>query len=156
MTDHDCCYTGCLEPGTNHVFDFANDVANSAFAQVSDGCNPLLSLTLSSEVCDQPLCVVELLVPFCCRFPDHFAKILFFGCTEEQQVASSLDTLRVSFDEDRILPVLRGGLWHTTHPSRFESILQSGAIFPEPEIPGNGRHCLWFTRVRSPRCEPTD
>jgi hypothetical protein len=36
---------------------------------------------------------------------------------------------------DLILPVLRGGLWHTTHPSRFKSILQSCAILPEPEIP---------------------
>lgn len=40
---------------------------------------------------------------------------------------------------DLILPVLRGGLWHTTHPSRFKSILQSGAIFPEPEIPDTDR-----------------
>jgi hypothetical protein len=38
-----------------------------------------------------------------------------------------------------ILPELRGGLWHTTHPLRFKSILLSGAILPEPEIPNAER-----------------
>lgn len=31
------------------------------------------------------------------------------------------------------------GLWHTTHPSRFESILKTGAILPEPNIPDSQR-----------------
>jgi hypothetical protein len=29
---------------------------------------------------------------------------------------------------------LLGGLWHTTHPTRFQSILTAGAILPEPAI----------------------
>lgn len=29
---------------------------------------------------------------------------------------------------------LFGGLWHTTHPTRFQSILMAGAILPEPDI----------------------
>jgi hypothetical protein len=40
-----------------------------------------------------------------------------------------------------ILPELRGGLWHTTHPDRFKSILASGAILPEPNIPDGERYC---------------
>jgi hypothetical protein len=40
-----------------------------------------------------------------------------------------------------ILPELRGGLWHTTHPDRFDSILASGAILPEPNIPDRERYC---------------
>jgi hypothetical protein len=34
-----------------------------------------------------------------------------------------------------ILTELYGRLWHTTHPDRFEGILISGAILPEPPIP---------------------
>ena len=30
---------------------------------------------------------------------------------------------------------LRGGLWHTTHPDRFKSILTCGAILPDPDVP---------------------
>jgi len=40
-----------------------------------------------------------------------------------------------------ILPELRGRLWHTTHPDRFKSILASGAILPEPDIPDDERYC---------------
>src|SRR5580698_8587302 len=40
-----------------------------------------------------------------------------------------------------ILPELRGGLWHTTHPDRFKSILASGEILPEPNIPDGERYC---------------
>lgn len=34
-----------------------------------------------------------------------------------------------------ILKELDGGLWHTTHPDRFKSIIACGAILPEPDIP---------------------
>ncbi len=40
-----------------------------------------------------------------------------------------------------ILPELRGGLWHTTHPDRFKAILAGGAILPEPDIPDSERYC---------------
>jgi len=40
---------------------------------------------------------------------------------------------------DRVLRELSGGLWHTTHPDRFEAILAGGAILPEPEIPDGER-----------------
>ncbi len=40
---------------------------------------------------------------------------------------------------DDVLRELLGGLWHTTHPDRFEMILQSAAILPEPDIPNNQR-----------------
>jgi hypothetical protein len=33
-----------------------------------------------------------------------------------------------------ILRELQGGLWHTTHPDRFASILESGAILTNPDI----------------------
>jgi len=42
-----------------------------------------------------------------------------------------------------VLKELIGGLWHTTHPSRFTTILESGSILPEPDIPENER---WGTR----------
>jgi hypothetical protein len=42
---------------------------------------------------------------------------------------------------DLILPELCGRLWHTTHPDRFKSILVSGAILPEPDIPDRERYC---------------
>ncbi len=38
----------------------------------------------------------------------------------------------------RVLQQLYGGLWHTTHPERFEAILASGAIRAEPIV---RRHC---------------
>ncbi len=34
-----------------------------------------------------------------------------------------------------------GGLWHTTHPSRFEAILRAGALLPEPPMPDSER---WY------------
>jgi len=34
---------------------------------------------------------------------------------------------------------LRDGLWHTTSPNRFESIVKTGSILPEPPIPENER-----------------
>ena len=36
-------------------------------------------------------------------------------------------------------PELFGRLWHTTHPDRFNRILSSGAILPEPDIPDGDR-----------------
>lgn len=38
--------------------------------------------------------------------------------------------------------ILLNRLWHSTTPDRYELILGSGAILPEPEIPNNAR---WFT-----------
>jgi hypothetical protein len=38
-----------------------------------------------------------------------------------------------------LLSQLHGRLWHTTHPERFTSILRSGAILPEPNIPDSDR-----------------
>lgn len=38
-----------------------------------------------------------------------------------------------------ILTELYGRLWHTTHPDRFESILISSAVLPEPDIPDGDR-----------------
>src|SRR5258708_20259302 len=38
-----------------------------------------------------------------------------------------------------VLRELSGRLWHTTHPNRFKSILNSGAILPEPDIPDSER-----------------
>ncbi len=40
---------------------------------------------------------------------------------------------------DRVLRALNGGLWHTTHPDRFNAILASGAILPEPGISDHER-----------------
>jgi hypothetical protein len=40
---------------------------------------------------------------------------------------------------DSVLRELLGGLWHATHPNRFEMILRSAAILPEPNIPDNER-----------------
>ena len=40
---------------------------------------------------------------------------------------------------DDVLAELVGRVWHTTHPDRFEHILESGAILPEPKIPENER-----------------
>lgn len=39
---------------------------------------------------------------------------------------------------------LCGGLWHTTHPDRFQSILADGSILPEPNIPNRDR---WKTSL---------
>jgi hypothetical protein len=40
---------------------------------------------------------------------------------------------------DFIWRELRGRLWHTTHPDRFQRILKCGAIVPEPDIPDSER-----------------
>jgi hypothetical protein len=48
----------------------------------------------------------------------------------------------VTVTRDHVLRELLGGLWHTTHPDRFEMILRSVAILPEPDIPDNER---WST-----------
>jgi hypothetical protein len=63
-----------------------------------------------------------------------------FGQKREAQFAESAAkeaTLR-----GRVLQQLYGGLWHTTHPERFEAILASGAILPEPNISDSER---WYT-----------
>lgn len=44
--------------------------------------------------------------------------------------------------QEIVLKELLGGLWHTTHPDRFQNILVSGAILPEPNIPEIDR---WHT-----------
>src|SRR5437868_15110386 len=41
--------------------------------------------------------------------------------------------------QELVLKELLGGLWHTTHPDRFEQILRTGAIEPEPNIPDRER-----------------
>lgn len=51
---------------------------------------------------------------------------------------------------DSVLRELHGGLWHTTHPDRFEMILRSAAILPEPDIPDNER---WST-LEGPKFYP--
>ena len=51
---------------------------------------------------------------------------------------------------DAVLRELRGGLWHTIHPDRFEMILQTTAFLPEPAIPDAER---WSTR-NGPRHYP--
>jgi hypothetical protein len=43
--------------------------------------------------------------------------------------------------QDCVLTELFGGLWHTTHPDRFTSILNSGVILPEP--PGLADRDRW-------------
>ncbi|MGH9531742.1 MAG: hypothetical protein ACRD2Q_05070 [Terriglobales bacterium] len=52
--------------------------------------------------------------------------------------------------QDLILAELRGGLWHTTHPDRFNAILASGAILPEPGIQNwkavGGEDCCSYAR----------
>jgi hypothetical protein len=53
--------------------------------------------------------------------------------------AEKIDALRTL-----VLERLRGGLWHTTHPDRFERIGRSGAILPEPDIPDRER---WKTSL---------
>ncbi len=42
---------------------------------------------------------------------------------------------RVQEIRERLLNELNGGLWHTTLPDRYEDILSSGFISPEPDIP---------------------
>ncbi len=50
----------------------------------------------------------------------------------------------------RVLDVLIGCLWHTTHSDRFVSILEDGAILSEPDIPESDR---WKT-VKGPEYYP--
>jgi len=38
-----------------------------------------------------------------------------------------------------VLQKLQGGVWHTTNMNRFQGILRSSAILPEPEIPDSER-----------------
>jgi len=38
-----------------------------------------------------------------------------------------------------LLKELIGGLWHTTHPERFTTILLIGSILPEPNMPNDQR-----------------
>ncbi len=45
-----------------------------------------------------------------------------------------------------VLLELVGGLWHSTHPERFQHILETGAILPEPDIPESER---WSTYLGS-------
>jgi hypothetical protein len=52
--------------------------------------------------------------------------------------------------EDEFPPQLRERLWHTTTPDRYESILRSGSILPNPEIPESDR---WKTS-RGPHYYP--
>jgi hypothetical protein len=49
-----------------------------------------------------------------------------------------------SVHRERVLKELYGGMWHTTHPDRFKSILFTGAILPEPDIPDKDR---WKTSL---------
>jgi hypothetical protein len=43
------------------------------------------------------------------------------------------------WNSDTALAALTGGLWHTTTPDRFQTIMKTGAILPEPDIPENQR-----------------
>lgn len=52
--------------------------------------------------------------------------------------------------EDDFLDILRGPLWHTTHPNRYQEIIESGFIYPEPNIPNSER---WKT-ARGPDFYP--
>jgi hypothetical protein len=49
-----------------------------------------------------------------------------------------------------MLTELRGRLWHTTHPDRFNAILASGAILPDPDIQNwkalGGKDCCSYAR----------
>jgi hypothetical protein len=56
--------------------------------------------------------------------------------TQFEESKAKDDSLR-----ERVLGQLRSGLWHTTHPDRFQKILEKGAILPEPEIPDCERWC---------------
>ncbi|WP_426030916.1 hypothetical protein [Caulobacter sp. DWP3-1-3b2] len=40
---------------------------------------------------------------------------------------------------EKLLTVLRGGLWHVTHPRRFEQIMASGGLLAEPSDSNEGR-----------------
>lgn len=75
------------------LFDISRDVINSALAQVRKGCNPLLTFSLSGEICDQPFRIIQLLVTFQCSSPDDLTQILLFCSSEEKWIATSLDTL---------------------------------------------------------------
>ena len=56
-----------------------------------------------------------------------------------------------TISHEKALEKLIGGLWHTTHPDRFEKIIETGAIMPEPDgIPEEKR---WST-ARGPDLYP--
>ena len=59
------------------------------------------------------------------------------GQLREALLAKSSAELELT--QERVLKELYGRLWHTTHPDRFNSILISGAILPEPDIPDADR-----------------
>lgn len=40
---------------------------------------------------------------------------------------------------EKLLEILNGGLWHTTSEERYQSIIKSGAILPNPNIPDSER-----------------
>lgn len=49
------------------------------------------------------------------------------------------DALNEAALRELVLKELIGGLWHTTHPDRFQSILRDGAILPNPSLPDSER-----------------
>jgi len=51
-----------------------------------------------------------------------------------------------SHQREEDLQELLGGVWHTTSPHRFEQILNSGAILPNPDIDDSER---WGTAIGS-------
>lgn len=53
-----------------------------------------------------------------------------------------------------VLQKLQGGIWHTTSVSRFQGILRTAAILPEPDIPDSERWSTsqgseWYPYVRT-------
>jgi hypothetical protein len=46
--------------------------------------------------------------------------------------------------------ILLNRLWHSTTPARYELILETGAILPEPDIPDASRYCT----ARGPKHYP--
>jgi hypothetical protein len=53
-----------------------------------------------------------------------------------------------------VLQRLQGAVWHTTNSERFQGILRSGAILPEPDVPDTERWCTlkgreWYPYVRT-------
>jgi hypothetical protein len=54
----------------------------------------------------------------------------------EAEIAKRQEKVRL---RDVILPRLVGGLWHTTRLDRFQEIVATGAILPEPNVPDSER-----------------
>ena len=46
---------------------------------------------------------------------------------------------KVTVLREKLLEILDGGLWHTTSEERYQSIIRSGAILPNPDIPDSER-----------------